>query len=231
MANFGFDQLVVVDPFEPNWRAARSAVDSEQVLESALLVPTVAEALAKATLVFGTGSLEARKPEQAVVQLPDVAPIVRQELARGGRVALVFGPENHGLTRDDLSGCHHLIEIPTSTLQPSMNLGQAVAVCLYEISTRALQNQQSAGATPAPRTHAVEFAGDNHNVPNNTAADLDLLAGLIERTMVGARYSPKGMQGANRHDLRLALRRLAFTRHDLRRALGLFRRVLHALNR
>jgi tRNA/rRNA methyltransferase len=231
MANFGFEQLVVVDPFEPNWRAARSAVDSEQVLESARLVPTVAEALAQATLVFGTGSLEARKPEQTVIQLPDVAPLVRQELTRGGRVALVFGPENHGLTREDLSGCHHLIEIPTSTLQPSMNLGQAVAVCLYEISTRALHTSRRAESAPKIMAHDVENEDDSDNSPRNTANDLDLLAGLIEQTMTASNYSPKGMQGANHHDLRLSLRRLSFTRRDLRRALGLFRRVLHALNR
>jgi len=71
-----------------------------------------------------------------VVPLPELAPLVNQELARGGRVALVFGPEKHGLTRDDLSWCHLLVEIPTDPGQPSMNLGQAVAVCLYELAAR-----------------------------------------------------------------------------------------------
>jgi tRNA C32,U32 (ribose-2'-O)-methylase TrmJ len=84
----------------------------------------------------GTGTLTYRKPEQPVVQLPDLAPRVAQELARGGRMALVFGPEKHGLTRDDLSYCHILVEIPTDARQPSMNLGQAVAVCLYELAVR-----------------------------------------------------------------------------------------------
>ena len=64
--------------------------------------------------------------------------MVSRELDRGGRVGMVFGPEKHGLTREDLSYCHLLVEIPTDAHQPSMNLGQAVAVCLYELATRAM---------------------------------------------------------------------------------------------
>jgi tRNA C32,U32 (ribose-2'-O)-methylase TrmJ len=58
------------------------------------------------------------------------------------------------------------------------------------------------------------------------SGDLDLLAGLVEETMRGAGYSPHSMQGANRHDLRLLLRRVAPADRDLRRMLGLFRRIL-----
>ncbi len=77
-----------------------------------------------------------RRPEQRVVTLPELGPLVAWELERGGRVALVFGPEKHGLTREELSFCHLLVEIPTDARQPSMNLGQAVAVCLYELAMR-----------------------------------------------------------------------------------------------
>jgi TrmH family RNA methyltransferase len=220
MANFGFDDLAVVDAYEPHWREARSAVDAEELLQNALAVPSIDEAVAPCTLVLGTGSLTYRKPEQPVIQLPALAPLIREELDRGGRIALVFGPENHGLTRDDLSWCHRLIEIPTSDRQPSMNLGQAVAVCLYELSTRAF-TRDPAATTTAP----IPVQGEN------TSDDLDRLSGLIDETMTAAHYSPGGMHEANRHDLRLMLRRLAFTRRDLRRALGLFRRILVRLNR
>ena len=109
----------------------------------------------RCTLVIGTGTLTHRKPEQPVVPLPALAPLVRSELERGGRVALVFGPEKHGLTRDDLSYCHLLVEIPTDPRQPSMNLGQAVAVCLYELATRIPQPtgpSRSAPNNPPRRT-------------------------------------------------------------------------------
>ena len=93
-----------------------------------------------------------------------------------------------------------------------MNLGQAVAVCLYELSRQI-----------APSSPGAEFG------PDSTSGTLDRLAGLIEETMVAVGYSPRAMRPANRHDLRLLLRRLAPSSLDSRRMLGLFRRVLYRL--
>ena len=230
MANFGFAHLIVVDPYEPVWQAATSAVDAERVLEAARVAGSLAEAVRGATLVLGTGSLNARRAEQDVASLPRLAPRVGQELAKGGRVALVFGPEKHGLTREDLSWCHTLVEIPTHPDQPSMNLGQAVAVCLYEIYSRlaelACQPGRSqfgeAQLTSEPLS-SVESVADS--------GGLDRLAELVEKTMQAAGYSPRSMQQANRHDLRLLLRRLNLRTHDQRRLLGLFRRILYRLDR
>jgi TrmH family RNA methyltransferase len=213
MANFGFNRLTVVAPFEAHWREARSAVGAPELLAAARETETLAEAVRDCTLVAGTGSLERRKPEQQVVKLPDLPTLAGGEIARGGRVAIVFGPEKHGLTREDLSLCHVLVEIPTDERQPSMNLGQAVAVCLYELAahgsrTEGLSDSESTGQPGAP------------------SGTLDLLTGVIEETMVGSGYSPAIMRGANRLDLRMLLRRLRFNEPDARRALRLFRRIL-----
>jgi tRNA/rRNA methyltransferase len=169
-------------------------------------------------MVVGTGTLTRRRPEQPVVPLPELAPLVSQELSRRGRIALVFGSEKHGLTREDLSYCHLLVEIPTDPLQPSMNLGQAVAVCLYELTRRAVPAPGSLPATSVPSATSAASSGR-----------LDLLAGVIEEVMRAAGYSPRAMQPANRHDLRLLLRRLSLSAHDNRRILGLFRRILWRL--
>jgi tRNA/rRNA methyltransferase len=222
MANFGFARLTVAAPYEAHWREARSAVGAPDVLLNAKESPTLAEAVAGCTLVIGTGTLTHRKPEQRVVALPELAPLVVDELARGGRIALVFGPEKHGLTREDLSWCQLLVEIPTDPRQPSMNLGHAVAVCLYELASRAFAAHSTAaiadpGQEPADRQIAAP------------SGSLDRLAGVIEETMAAAGYSPRSMQAANRHDLRLLLRRLAPSVRDTRRILGLFRRILWRL--
>ena len=215
MTNFGFDRLRVVAPYAEHWREARSAVGAPELLAKATECATLAEAVAACTLVVGTGTLTYRKAEQPVVPLPELAPLLEAEFARGGRVALVFGPEKHGLTRDDLSYCNVLVEIPTDARQPSMNLGQAAAVCLYEVAVR------SAQAKPAS-----QLAGST--APSGS---LDRLAELIEQIMSAAEYSPASMQAANRHDLRLLLRRLRLDAHDTRRAMGFFRRVLRRLMR
>lgn len=220
MANFGFGSLTVVSPFEAHWREAKSAVGAPGVLQDARETATLAEAVAECSLVVGTGTLTHRKPEQPVVALPQLAPIVERELQRGGRVAIVSGPEKHGLTRDDLSYCHSFIEIPTDARQPSMNLGQAVAVCLYELARAAPMEK----GEPA----LERFQTDGRDAHAASGA-LDLLADLIEKTMTAAGYSPRVMQAANRHDLRVLLRRLGWTKLDTKRAMGLFRRILWRL--
>lgn len=222
MANFGFGHLAVAAAYAPHWREAKSAVGAPQLLENARESATLAEAVGVCTFVAGTGTLTYRKPEQPVVSLPQLGPVLEREITRGGRVALVFGPEKHGLSRRDLSLCHVLVEIPTDPRQPSMNLGQAVAVCLYELAAR------SAGAD-GRETKLLEQDAMNGADEAVSSAALDRLGGLIEETMAAARYSPRSMQAANRHDLRLMLRRLSLSAHETRRIMGLFRRILWRL--
>lgn len=225
MANFGFSRLTVMAPYAPHWREARSAIGAPELLQNAKETASLAEAVADGTLVAGTGTLTYRKPEQPVVSLPGLAPVVRRELVRGGRVVLVFGPEKHGLTREDLSYCHFLVEIPTDPRQPSMNLGQAVAVCLYELASRAFLSQASA---PEIRIAQAADKAEERSLAASSG-DLELLAGVVEEAMLAADYSPSSMRAANRRDLRLLLRRLAPTKRDTRRILGLFRRILWRL--
>jgi tRNA/rRNA methyltransferase len=175
----------------------------------------------------GTGTLTYRKPEQKAISLPHLAPILNEEIERGGRIALVFGPEKHGLTREDLSVCHLLVEIPTDPGQPSMNLGQAVAVCLYELASRAFPPANA----NIPVASKPAQPGLEEQTPASSTADLELLARVVEEAMIAAEYSPPSMRDANRHDLRLVLRRLAPNRRDTRRILGLFRRILWRLKR
>jgi TrmH family RNA methyltransferase len=245
MANFGLTRLTVVAPYVPHWREARSAVGAPELLLNANETNTLAEAVADCTFVAGTGTRTHRKPEQSVISLPELTTVLSSRLAAGGRVALVFGPEKHGLTRGDLSWCHALIEIPTDPRQPSMNLGQAVAVCLYELSRFVPAETETAGlgglppfphnAIPRTKTYPrgpveTERMGHGAVEPDANSGTLDRLAALIEETMVAAGYSPRAMQPANRYDLRLLLRRLGPSSLDTRRMMGLFRRILYRLH-
>ena len=136
MSNFGFYDLRLVTPYSVAWREARSAVGAARVLGEARVFESVAEAVADCSDVVGTASLGRRELAHPVMRLEQGAALLRQCTARGERTALLFGTEKYGLSNDDLSHCRWLIRIPTREEHESMNLGQAVAVCLYEVIRR-----------------------------------------------------------------------------------------------
>ncbi len=133
MSNFGFRTLRVVNPFEPSFRQARSAVGATEILEKAVQFETVAEAVADCSLVVGTTAVRNRELQHPLRRPEYGARAIRKQVRAGSNVALLFGSEKFGLSNDDLSHCHWLIRIPTCDENISMNLGQAVAVCLYEL--------------------------------------------------------------------------------------------------
>jgi TrmH family RNA methyltransferase len=134
MSNFGFMKLSVVNPYEVAFREARSAVGAAELLKNAKEFGSVAEAVADCQLVVGTTAVRNRELQHRMRALPEGARVIRQRMSTGGRVALLFGSEKTGLSNESLSHCHWLLRIPTREEHPSMNLGQAVAVCLYEIA-------------------------------------------------------------------------------------------------
>jgi len=160
MMNFGFEDLVLVAPHEPVWRDSRAALKAQKILAAARAVPDLSTAIADRTLVIGTSSLSRRKPAESVIALDQLAARWKRR-KKTDRVAILFGPEKTGLTNKVLSYCHAIARISTSPEFPSMNLGQSVAVCCYELS-RTLQsklppaNTPPAGATAGEITRLVD---------------------------------------------------------------------------
>jgi len=132
MSNFGFLRLRIVNPYDAAFREARSAVGAAKVLTQAKIHGSVAEAVADCVLVVGTTVGCDRELQHPLRRLEPGSRTIRKQLA-SGRVALLFGSEKRGLSNADLSHCHWLMRIPTSEQNFSMNLGQAVAVSLYEL--------------------------------------------------------------------------------------------------
>ncbi len=156
MKNMGLRHLVAVQPQRLRMAAARTfAVHGADVLENMRLAASLDAAVAGCALVVGTTAREgayrahAASPREAAPQI--VAHAVRQP------VALVFGPEDRGLTNDELKRCHRLIRIPTAPAYPSLNLAQAVLLCAYELWLAAASPE----LRPAPAlatAEQVEFA-------------------------------------------------------------------------
>lgn len=132
MSNFGFRQLRLVNPYDVAFEGARSAVGAGAVLERAEKFDTIAQAVSDCTLVVGTTAIGHRSLQHSLQRLEAGAPLIRGHLSTGA-CALLFGSEKFGLSNRDMSHCHWLVHIPTREEHLSMNLGQAVAICLYEL--------------------------------------------------------------------------------------------------
>ena len=133
ISNFGFSHLRVVNPYEVAFRDARSAVGASELLIRTKEYSSIAEAVADCTLVIGTTAIGNRQPQHPVRTLVPAARLIRRRM-QSSPVALLFGSEKWGLSNESLSHCHWLLHIPTRKDHRSMNLGHAVAVCLYELS-------------------------------------------------------------------------------------------------
>jgi len=213
MSNFGFLRLRVVNPYEVAFREARSAVGAAPLLANAEEHKSVADAVADCKLVVGTTAVRHRELHHPLRRLEYGARLVRKELA-GGHVALVFGAEKTGLSNDDLSHCHWLLHIPTCEQHISMNLGQAVAVCLYELGRDAKQTRGTGKEKPKTRANAAE--------------EERISAVLIEALHRSGYINPIAVS-ATEERVRRMVRRLELASGDAELWLGMLRQILWKL--
>jgi len=199
MANFGLAELALVSPFESDWaeavrnwrqEASVSAIDSMEIIDSARIYPGISQAAQDCDILLGTSSLHRIKPDRDVIALKDAAAY----LGRRGAVkaGLLFGPEKTGLTREELSLCNAIVNVPTKEKQPSMNLGQAVAVAAYELSARG-NGVPSAGRAAPPEASPYEIdrltAGICAKLGKRGRAGGGSLASAIRRGLLDARLT------------------------------------------
>ncbi len=132
MLNFGFTDLRLVNPQVNHLSrdARQMAVKASEVLEQARLFGSLQEALEGCAASYATTRRFGRYRENMLH--PEDAAQQFVPIAEEGSVALVFGREDNGLLTAELDLCQHFMTIPTSDKQPSMNLAQAVGLCLYE---------------------------------------------------------------------------------------------------
>jgi tRNA/rRNA methyltransferase len=211
MANFGFSQLRVVNPYEVAFREARSAVGAAPLLRAAEEFTSVAEAIADCRLVVGTTSVGHRQLQHPIRRLEFGARLIHRALARGP-VALLFGSEKFGLSNDDLSHCQWLMRIPTTSQNLSMNLGQAVALCLYEL----VRDSKAAGVRP--EKIKVATAGESEQVTKM----------LLEALQRSGYVNPVTAESTEEKVRRL-VRRLNITGRDAPVVLGMLRQILWKL--
>lgn len=155
MTNFGSHRLRVVNPYRLAFREARSAVNAAHVMKEAEEFSAVAEAVSDCALVVGTTAVRHRNLAQPPKVLDENSSLLIRTALETTRVALLYGSEKIGLTNEDFSHCHWLLTIPTHETNISMNLGQSVAVCLYELS-RSLNTSAHEGSVEHATIESTE---------------------------------------------------------------------------
>jgi TrmH family RNA methyltransferase len=214
MQDFGFADLRVVNEYSIPLEAARAAVDADDVLRNAKVCASVAEAVADCTLVIGTTAVGERVMEHELLTLKEAA--VRMEGKY--RVAILFGSEKTGLSNEELSYCHWLMTIPMQAREGrhlSMNLGQAVAVCLYELV----------------RGNVLAEAGPHSEESTATAAEMENLTAVLEEVLEASEYTRRHPSNSDPVVMRRLVMRLGFHAGDARVWLGILRQVLWKLKR
>ena len=210
MSNFGFGKLRVVNPYKVAFREARSAVGASALLKNAEEYKSVAEAVADCSLTVGTTAARKRNLDHELRSSNECALLIRKKL-QSGSVALLFGSEKRGLSNQDLSYCHWLMRIPTLAEHPSMNVGQAVAVCLYELV----------------REMNVPVKAENQ--PAATAAELDRLTTILLDVLRTSGYVKPTTGSPTEEKTRRLARRVNLSAEDAQVWLGILRQILWKL--
>ena len=206
MSNFGCSHLRLVNPYKVAFREARSAVGAGKLLAAAKEYPGVREAVADCPLVVGTTAVRHRELQHPLRRLEVGARLIKRKLA-STHVALLFGPEKTGLSNEDLSHCHWLMHIPTRPAHISMNLGQAVAVCLYELARDAKVKPERA-ITQSAASAALDRISDS----------------LFDALQISGYIKPKLTASAELKVSRM-VRRLHLTAEDAETLLGMLRQI------
>jgi tRNA/rRNA methyltransferase len=233
MHDFGLRHLRVVNDYPVPFESARSAVDASRVLADGVACANLAEAIADCTLVVGTTAVGERDLQHLLLPLPEAAPRIIAELRRcadpPGRIALLFGSEKTGLSNEELSHCNWLLTIP---MQPplegehhlSLNLGQAVAVCLYELV------REAPAAHPPPESSSAANPLTEAGEPA-TADTLERLTTLLTETLERSGYARRHPANSQPMQLRRLVHRMCLDANDANVWMGVFRQLLFKLRR
>lgn len=153
MQNFGCEDLRLVNPeVDHLGEAARlMAVKAGHILDKTRVFPDLNNAVADLNLLFGTTRRFGKRYRETFMT-PDQAADRIVSAHSDCRCGLIFGREDKGLSNEELDRCHHFISIPTSNELASLNLAQAVNICLYEIHCSSLTepDMPTAEWLPAP---------------------------------------------------------------------------------
>jgi len=228
MSNFGVRTLRLVQPYEKAFREARSAVGAADILAEAQVFESVAEAVADSSLVVGTTAARRRELHHPAYRVEEGAELVREHLV-SGEAAVLFGSESYGF-------CHWTMSIATPGTNASLNLGQAVAVCLHELVREVGKRKQvpasdllgasvgmtESGELPRPAEVGMTELADGRA----SSGEVDRVTETLFDVLRETRYWHPGSGATTEEKVRRLVRRLHLSCEDAEVLLGMCRQIL-----
>ncbi len=207
MKNFGFSDLVLVNPCKLGIQAYAMASHAKDVLDNARIVTSLEEAVEDADLMIATTGITGEKRDEHI-RMPPYTPAQIKEKLNGtnGTVAFLFGREDNGFTNEELKACDMILSIPTSDIYPIMNLSHATTIILYELSQ----------IEPGDRALAEGF-------------DLNLLYGHIDRLLNALDYPAHKIDKTNLMFKRI-FGRAGLTPREVQTLRGVLNKMLKCCN-
>ena len=208
MGNFGFRDLILVAPrCGINEQSFRMACHAGDILRGARTVEDLAALDAEVHGYIGTcGRLDPSVHGEPAD--PADLPGMLSRLAPASRLALLLGPEDHGLSNEELKRCRWIVRIPADPEYPSLNIAQAAAVLLYELSGRGLARPEATAAVRA-----------------STAAEMEQLFAQLRRLLLDVGF----LHRDNPERIMYPLRRLLFRAGPEEREVRILRGILRQL--
>lgn len=239
MANMGLEHLVLVEPAPTLGGVARGfGVGGWHILDRCQRVASLNEATAPFRRLVGTSSARSRPLRHARVIDSRKLPAFLARDPPGTTTALVFGPEDNGLTRDELEGCEPVVNIPCAPEHPTLNLAQSVLILAYELYLA--QNLPAPGSlwnTAADTAEnqvantrlSQELDSAANTAPPATALELETLLQRTETMLEKVGVDQPGRRAVYLREMRRFARRGAATSREIRLLLRLANRALFAL--
>lgn len=212
LKNMGFSELYLVDPSHyPHPEAVARASGADDILQNAIVVSSLREAIADCHLIFGTSSRDRSLPIPLLTPR-EFANLTNSSLQSGDKVAVLFGQERTGLTNEELAVCHYHLAIPCNPNYPSLNIAAAVQIIAYELR--------------------LSLYGENFHVDIGasdrvSAEDMERFYDHLEKTLISIKF----LNPDNPRQMMRKLRRL-FNRISLEQnEMNILRGILSALSK
>jgi tRNA/rRNA methyltransferase len=204
MSNFGLDDLRLVSPRDgwPNPKANEMAAHGEFIIEKTRVFETVNDAIADLNFLIATTA------NPRYMEKPITSPREVYNLAQG-KVGIMFGCERSGLTNEQLVMADVITQIPTSNINPSLNIAQAVGIMCYELFTRNINVPQ------------------NKNTPLATKEELDFFLTFLESNLEKTDFfKNKKLAPTMKRNIRNIFTRQSLTSQDTRTLMGIIRSLI-----